>query len=194
MSEYYRFVNLPKNFINADVLDAYYKIANLKRFGHWRLEGEKLNIISNEVMDWFKKMGCSVTVGEIFYTPPNNNLSWHIDGSKDGHIFDYVKFNFVWSDHNTHYMQWGKLVDPSRKPSISYNATGSSQMIFNSPEIIETKSVTANKPILVNVGVPHRVINDGDTGRWCLCLIPKKNDARISFNDALKIFSEYVQD
>ena len=95
-------------------------------------------------------------------------------------------------------MKWGKIINLSITPKIGYNITNSNNistpMLYNPEEILEIESVTANKPILVNVGVPHRVINDGDTGRWCLCLMPTSNGARISFNDALKIFSEYVQD
>lgn len=91
-------------------------------------------------------------------------------------------------------MEWGETSIPGYTPTIGYNAVGSPHMIFSPLEIVTTESVIINKPILVNVGVPHRAVNAGSTGRWCLFLIPKKNGDRISFDNALKILNEYVLD
>ena len=59
-------------------------------------------------------------------------------------------------------------------------------------EIDEKESVCITQPILVNVGRPHIAINDSDIGRWCLCLIPKRNSNgfRIEFTEALELFKD----
>ena len=77
-------------------------------------------------------------------------------------------------------MQWGESKDPEHTPEMGYNTAGSPHIIYQPEEIIEKESIYIDKPILVNVGVPHRAVNNGNTGRWCLCLIPKKDNKRIS--------------
>jgi hypothetical protein len=195
MSEYYKFLNLPKNFVDMPSLIAEYsKTLDPTKHRQWRLEGELLNILSKDIRDWFDNLGCEIVVGELFYTAPQNSIRWHVDVSGYSPVFNYVKFNFIWCEHNKHYMEWGDTCIPGHTPTVGYNTAGSPHMIYDTKEIIKTESVTIDKPILVNVGVPHRAVNLGITGRWCLSLIPKKNSERISFDDALKIFSEYVLD
>lgn len=50
MSKYYQFLNLPENFVNIDMfINEYSKTVDINKNGHWRLEGEKLNLLSNNV-------------------------------------------------------------------------------------------------------------------------------------------------
>jgi hypothetical protein len=195
MSKHYRFLNLPEHFIDMNVfIEEYSKTLDPNKHRQWRLEGEKLDLLNRNVQEWFKNKDCEIVVGELFYTAPQNKIRWHIDVSGYSPVFDYVKFNFVWCNHTTHYMEWGNPSIPGYTPTVGYNTAGSPHMIFNPEEIITTESVVIDKPILVNVGVPHRAVNSGSSGRWCLSLIPKKNGNRISFDHALDIFSEYVLD
>lgn len=194
MSNYYRYLNTPFDFFDRDKLvEEYSKTLNdPTKNKQWRIEGTKLNIIYDKSHEWFKKFDCEIAVAELFYTAPQSKIRWHIDASGYSPVFDYVKFNFVWSSNNKHYMQWGVPKDVNDVKEIGYNSAGSPHIIFQPDEIIEKESITIDKPILVNVGVPHRAVNDGDSERWCLCLIPKRNNKRISFEEAVDLFGDCV--
>ena len=193
MSKNYKFLNLPENFVDMSVLiTEYSQTLDPTKHKLWRLEGQLLNRLSKDVRDWFNLMTCEIAVGELFYTAPQNSIRWHVDVSDQSPVFDYVKFNFIWCEHDKHYMEWGDTCVPGYTPTVGYTTVGSPRMIYDSKEIVKTESVIIDKPILVNVGVPHRAVNCGVTGRWCLSLIPKKDNKRISFEEALEIFSEYV--
>ena len=189
MSNYYRYLNIENNFCDKELLMRKYVPENLNKNKQWRLEGTDLSVINH---DLFKKTGCVMHVAEIFYTAPHSKIKWHIDTSGYTPIFDYVKINIIWGTDNSHYMQWGELIDQNYVSDIRYNIAKSPYMNFETPQIKLVESVTIDKPILVNVGVPHRAVNDSDSGRWCLSLIPKKNNTRIEFNQAIDIFHEYL--
>jgi hypothetical protein len=189
MSEYYRYLTSENNFCDKELLMRKYVPENLNANRQWRLEGADLSVINTDII---KKTGCIMHIAEIFYTAPHSSTNWHIDTSGYTPIFDYVKINIVWGTNKSHYMQWGKTIDESYVPEIRYNSAKSPYMFFKPHQIELADSITVDKPVLVNVGVPHRVINDSNLGRWCLCLIPKKNNQRVAFNEAIELFHEYL--
>jgi hypothetical protein len=106
---------------------------------------------------------------------------------------DYVKINFIWgSDH--HVMQWGESKSFSQPVPALKTVVGTDYLSYHETEIDIKESLTIENPVLVNVGRPHRVLNYSQSGRWCLCLIPrrKKTNQRILFQDALDLFSMSV--
>jgi hypothetical protein len=189
MSEYYRYLNIENTFFDKEVLMGKYIPPDLNKNKQWRIEGADLSIINDT---WFKQNGCTIQVAELFYTAPHSKIKWHIDISGYSPLFDYVKINIVWGAEESHYMQWGEMIDEKCVSEIGYNSAGSPHMIFEPEQIEMTESVTIDKPILVNVGVPHRAVNDSDLGRWCISLIPKKNNNRIAFKQAIKLFHEHL--
>jgi hypothetical protein len=189
MSEYYRYLNIENTFFDEEVLMRKYVLPDLNKNKQWRIEGDDLSIINDT---WFKQNGCTIQVAELFYTAPHSKIKWHIDISGYSPLFDYVKINIVWGTDDSHYMQWGKVIDENIVSEIGYNTAGSPHMIFEPSQIELHESITINRPTLVNVGVPHRAVNESNLGRWCISLIPKKNNQRIAWNQAIEIFHEYL--
>jgi len=193
---YYRYLNLPFSFIDEEkITKDYSNMANFdpNKNGQWRIDGINPNIFNKKAYKWLTAFNCHAGVAEIFYTAPHSKIMYHIDYSGFYPVFDYVKFNFVWGPKENHYMKWG---EPKYGVSneVGYNSCGSPHILYKMDEIDEKESVCITQPILVNVGRPHRAINDSDVGRWCLCLIPKTNidGCRIEFNQAIELFKYYI--
>ena len=152
----------------------------------WKLEEAMFN---DYFVNWLSNLGCQIFFTELFYTPPYRNLVWHIDSDKPS---EFIKINFIWGSQK-HYMQWGELIS-QKSLEVSKTVTNTKYIEFKDYEIRTLESTTINKPAIVNVGVPHRVVNLDNTGRWCLSAIIHNNKGRIQFNDAVDLFNEYVLD
>jgi hypothetical protein len=194
---YHRYLNLPAEFINRDEIVS--KYSNTEGFDitknkQWRIDGGNPDIFNENTYKWLKQFDCEIGVCEIFYTAPKSGIRWHIDMSGFTPITNYVKINFVWGpESDNHYMQWGESIMPLEEHEVGYNMVGSPHMIFKNEEINKMESLVIDKPVLVRVGVPHRVVNDSDKGRWCLCLIPKQiKGGRLLWPQALDLFKDYM--
>jgi hypothetical protein len=196
MPKYYRFLNLKANFFDQAALTSELSktLKDPNANQQWRNWGENPDVFTTEAYRWLELFNCDIGTAEAFYTAPKKALGWHTDVSGKSPIVDYVKINFIWGATHSHAMEWGALRSGVAEPTIQYNLVGSPYMPFDPSTIDIVEKVCINKPILINVGVPHRVINQSNYGRWCLCLIPKKQGMRLLFDEAVELFSEYVVD
>lgn len=194
MSNCYRYINLPFEFFDLEKTIEFYSksLTDPSKNKHWRIDGPRPNIFNDEAYKWLEQFDVTVGVAELFYTAPHSKISWHIDMNMVTPIFEYVKINFVYCKGSDHYMKWGETKFKNTENKIKFNLDNNPYLMFNQDEIFETESITIEQPTLVNVGLPHLAINDTNFGRWCFCLIPKKNDMRISFPQAVDIFKDYV--
>lgn len=195
-SNYYRYLNLPAEFIDQEEITK--KYSNTEGFDplknkQWRIDSGNPDIFNANAYTWLKQFNCEIGVCEIFYTAPGKKINWHIDISGFSPILDYVKINFVWGTEGSHYMEWGESIIPIDQHEIGYNMVGSPHMRFTDDEINKMDSLIIDRPALVKVGVPHRAVNDTDNGRWCLCLIPKQiKGGRLLWPQCIDLFKDYV--
>lgn len=192
--EYCRFLNLPDTFFDKEKLMdelkgdlvTYNNIAGR----HWRNWGYQNTPFNQQAIDWAASLGCVMANAEVFYTKPGGALPWHVDMNPPVPI---SKINFVWGATN-HVMEFGDIKNPDIPKSASSTKVNSNYISYETSEITNITPFILDKPALLNVGRPHRVMNKSESGRWCLCLILFKNNTRILWDDALSLFSEYVLD
>lgn len=193
--DYYKFVKFPVNCINKDTLLEELSIYDLTvkttpAGRHWRKWGFRTAIITDDFHKLLNSINCEVLEAEVFYTAPYSVLPWHIDMNPP---VDNVKLNFVWGSSN-HKMNFGEIRDASALELTSTTAAGSQYVEFKPNQVIFKESIQLSQPALINSGRPHNIVNWSPNGRWCLSVILTHNKKRILFNDALKLFSEYVLD
>jgi hypothetical protein len=188
LSNYYRYLNLPEDSFDKNKLSSDVSIdLDKNRNKHWnRLD----NYFTNDIKEWLLKFNYTLTNAELFYTAPFGQLPWHIDMNPPE---NFVKINFVWGSKN-HLMEWGELKNANISIDTFRTEVGSQYSKFTQDQIDSKIAITITKPILVNVGKPHRVVNLSREGRWCFCMILTCNDRRIFFNDAVNTLNEYVLD
>ena len=187
--KYFQPLNIPSDYFDKEriykELEIYFNPNKVSVWKHW---GEHTDLLNDEFHLWLKDLGCKVFFAEVFYTPPNTNMIWHIDTQTQS---DFVKINFVWGSTN-HLMQWGRLKTP--KP-ITPNVTlaGTKFLEFKDYEVEVVESTTIKTPTVVKIGVPHRVVNRDTSGRWCLSAnIHDQHGNRLTIDQASQVFSVYA--
>lgn len=191
MNDYYKFLNVDSHCFDKNILEKQLAPSmKNQQEGHWKLWGERSSLFSQSIHDWLDTCGCEVDSAEVFYTRNKYDRIWHTDMNPP---VDNVKINFVWSASMNHTMQWGEIKNPVVGKLSSTTTANTSWVAYTPNEVQFAKEITITKPILVNVGKPHRVLVPSAEARWCLCLIPRyHNKKRILFNDALEIFKEVI--
>lgn len=193
-NDYCRFLKLPGEFFNKEELMdelkgdlVTYNNAAGRHWRNWEYERTPFNDLAKE---WARSLGCTFANAEVFYTKPGGILPWHTDMNPPGPI---SKINFVWGSDN-HSMDFGEIKHPETHRPSRDTMVNSQYTMYAHHEISNVTSFKLDRPALLNVGKPHRVVNFSTEGRWCLCMILWKDGERIFWEDALKLFSEYVLD
>jgi hypothetical protein len=189
--QHYRFLNIVDGcFDKVGIENTFSRFLDRNKNNQWRDWARPCDIFDTAVVEWVGDLDCEIANIELFYTIPQClERMFHIDMDPPR---DFVKINFVWGSQD-HIMQWGDPVDSRARPTAK-TVVGTSYISYHDTEIAITESVKVEKPILVNVGKPHRVLNYSDQGRWCLCLIPRHRQTgdRILFDQALEVFKDYI--
>ncbi len=147
-----------------------------------------LEVINPEIKDLFLNLGIKITFIEVFYRPPGNIGSIHID-SKGG---DYSKINWIYDGKNS-VMEWFRI-----KPGVADQTTsietsaGTSYISYDESEVELVHREFITGPALVQVGVLHRVINP-EQDRWCLCFVLcSMENRRLKICTATEILKDYI--
>lgn len=198
MSKLYNYLKFPFDICDMQgIVEKYTKnIDNPKLRGSWSLPKE--GTLNDDIFKVLEEKGCELAWIELMYTPPNVSRNWHIDPDENDSISNVCKINIIFCEEDNHYCQLGVTKNSDHDIKLDYtNVNGSLQknfmyISFKDDEIDVIDSITIKNPILINVGVPHRVVNNTNSSRWCLCLVLRKNGKRILFEEALDIFKEYL--
>lgn len=187
-NNYYRFLTLPFEFFDQRGLTEQ-KSKNLNRLrnNHWNNLTE---ILYPSTYNFFSKFNYKIINVELFYTPPNGELVWHIDMNPPE---EFMKINFVWGA-DSHLMLWGELKNNDRTYQTSKTKVDTQYIRLDDSDVIVKEGISIDKPAIVNVGKPHKILNYSEVGRWCLSIILTYCDQRIMFKDAVYTLNEYVVD
>ncbi len=191
-NKYYRHLDISPNCFSKNHIESVFsRLLDKNKNNQWRDWCKPQSLFSEDIRAWLNSLDCFIANVELFYTIPKClERMFHVDINPPR---DYVKINFIWgSDH--HVMQWGESKSFSQPVPALKTVVGTDYLSYHETEIDIKESLTIENPVLVNVGRPHRVLNYSQSGRWCLCLIPrrKKTNQRILFQDALDLFSMSV--
>ena len=189
---YYRLLNFPICFDQAKLEQELSSGKLLFENDHWKKPEwiGRTTVISDEIHAWlWETFKCTVINIEVFFTAPFRGRGWHLDMNPPN---DFVKINYVWGDPLKSEMQWG--ISQTERDLVSSTTAGTQYVGYRNDEVVLDKTIVFDKPVLVNVGRPHRITNYSNQGRWCLCIVLGYNNKRILFQDAVNIFSEYVLD
>lgn len=192
-NQFYRSLMLPINLRKEGVFDDYAsEVTDPTKNKMWRIEGGELDRVLTEAgREWLAMRGCRIDLCEMFYIAPHNRVKWHIDISGTTPVYDYVKINIVEANTSQWHMDWGREINPGEH-KVGYNGVGSPHVLFEDNEIETLDTYTYTGAAIVNVGVPHRAINESDVAIWCCCLIPKRGAMRVSVAEADMIFRDVI--
>lgn len=151
-----------------------------------------LECISTDVMDIFEQLDLEISFVEVFYSKPYLNSNIHVDGAGG----DYTKVNWIFGGINSS-MNWymKKSQTDTVKPRFPRIVTpiGTNTVTYNSNEVDPIHSERIIRPSLVQVGIPHNIIN-GEQDRWCISVNyrDKITGKRPTMEESRSLFKKFI--
>ncbi len=198
-NNYYRYIDAPKNSVNTSIF--FNDIVEIKERcvcgsgfwpGQWQHNSE---VFTDEFRSWLERFGCKILKAEAFRVFPHTALAWHNDTNDNNNSDDLdlnltTKINFMWGDLANCFMEYGELIDPSIGKTIIKNKRGRRAYVYDSTKMAVISKFNLERPILINRGPAHRVVNQSNKDWICLsCIIADKITGEpILYENALDLF------
>lgn len=200
MNNYYRYINTPENSINTsaffeDIVEVKERCICGSGFwpGKWQHNSE---VFTEEFRSWLDSFNCRILKAEAFRVFPHTALAWHNDtndntNAKDLDLNLTTKINFMWGDLENCFMEYGELINPPIGRNITVNRRGRRAYVYDPEAMTVVCRFSLEKPILINRGPTHRVVNQSNEDWVCLsCIIVDKISGEpLLYEKALEIFS-----
>lgn len=178
--------NIYSNKLNLDIppLIESYDITNVTA-SHTSVSTDQIH---PKMREWLDSLGINVIWIEIFYRKPGEHGGVHTDDSPG----DFTKINWIYGGKNSR-MLWYEVTDPkalNRKPKQTSVATNYIEYSFNEVKLVYSENLSG--VYLLQVGVPHIVLNPHED-RYCLCFVlADKNDNRLTMTESCEILKDYI--
>jgi hypothetical protein len=182
MNKYCAYLNIPFPLFNKG-FDSF----QLQKTRHFKLD--KNEVLSDELQNWFAFLKLEICLVEVFYTPPNDIGTIHID-SVGG---DYTKLNWQFGGKDS-VMNWYSETTPnSRKKTVT--SIGSNSISLDENTVTKIHSQAIQNPSLIQVGVPHNIENFLED-RWVVSVVYKypivNYIIRPTWAKSLLLFNDYL--
>jgi hypothetical protein len=156
--------------------------------GHFQISKE---LVSNELKLLFAKCNLGIRLVEVFYRIPNAIGNIHSDLDIVG---DYSKLNWIYGGEGSS-MKWYKINKTyTRNTTTHTTAINSYALYYKDTEVDLVHSQSVGNPSLVQVGIPHNVIN-GPAERFCVSIVFENlvTKRRPTFREGLELFKNYIK-
>jgi hypothetical protein len=143
--------------------------------------------INPEIQSFLSERNISISWAEIFYRKPFDIVNIHTDDLGG----DIVKINWIYGGENST-MFWFAPKDPSIVKIPFKTAINSNYLYYKRDEVNLVHKEQLRGAYLVQVGVPHAVINS-KAERYCISLVlQNQHNQFLSMRDAISIFSDLI--
>lgn len=148
-----------------------------------------LDDISMEFMDFLRSHNMDLLLAELFFNPPRRVSTIHVDALGG----NYSKINFVYGGEKS-LMCWYSVNDGvTSKEAVDYTSINTRSYNYKEDEVTLVHRQSLQSPSIVQVGVPHNIIN-AFKPRWCLSLVPVKlgTKQRITIEETIGLFKNSI--
>jgi hypothetical protein len=122
--------------------------------------------LSKELYNWFKLIKSVPNQPHLFYGFPNEQCLIHMDGIAHP---ETAAINWVYSlDNSKSEMIWYDALEEGNIEVIE--KTSREHIYWNKSQVKEIERYSIRSPTLVRTDIPHNVINNSDTPRWCVSI------------------------
>jgi hypothetical protein len=142
----------------------------------------------NNLNSFLEKYQLAIAYPQAFYTPPHTSSFIHIDGN-GGSI---AKINYVFGANGST-MQWFKEKNPGTG-QVQDTILDTPYLSYHEKDVEFIYSAEVKQPSMVEVGVPHNVVNATDESRWCLSylLIDLYHKKTVVWEDACQRLDTFI--
>jgi hypothetical protein len=174
------------NHLNLDFLPLFKETVDINQFKLVRHTKGNLKFHLHPVfLDFLNSINLQAGGLEMFYSNPNFIQGIHIDDTGN----ERVKLNYIYGGKNS-FMNWYDIKD-NVVPVIKQTRTGSSYVEFTEDEVNLVYQSNVKFPSLVQVGIPHNIINPTEH-RLCVSVLLYRNNSCINMTDAIESFKQYM--
>lgn len=148
----------------------------------------KVDNVHPAMIEFLSKLGIRVSWVELFYRRPFNVSGIHVDNAGG----DYTKLLWVYGGKDST-MKWftEQISVEERKPLLTPIGTGFKG--YQQHEVNIEFCTKISNPCLIQVGVPHQVVNKKES-RYALCFVLTDNqDKRLTMAEAYSLLTEYIK-
>lgn len=189
MNRYHKYINLPFEITKPEEFNIEHDTVL-----HESISGD--HPITKNISKFFDSLGLYLIHSEYFYTPADGGkLLIHTDNR---YFDDQVKINVTWGPEEG-VTRWWKTENPKELVMTPDDSpTDLIHKIYTADEedCEMVYEANTNRPSLVSVGQLHSTYNPGNKGRYTMCFVPayKSNDKHVQWDEAMKIFNNYLDD
>jgi hypothetical protein len=148
----------------------------------------ELDMIHPAMREWLDSLGITVPWIEIFYRKSGQHGGVHTDSIPG----DFTKINWIYGGKNSK-MIWYKITDPKaldRKPNTTSVETN--YIAYAMSEVSPVYAEELLGAYLLQVGVPHIVLNPRED-RYCLCFVlADKTGKRLTMPESYELLKDYI--
>lgn len=175
----FRFLNLDIPLFNVGI-----SIDDFPKKHIAKIDKEKL--IHPEIFKFFDSVGLKIFFVETFFKFRGDGII-HTDALGG----DYTKLNWVFGNGNAK-MTWYKTKENLDKSALK-SASNTSYLVYSPDEVEEIERTVIQNPTLVQVGIPHNVI-DVTENRLCVSMVfqDKITLKRPTMAESLIRFKDYL--
>ena len=144
-----------------------------------------IGTFSKELYDWFRSIKAIPTHPHIFCGFPHEQCIIHMDGVDR---VESAAINWVYSlDSSKSEMIWYDALEDGTIEVLE--KTKREHIYWTASQVKEIERYSIHSPTLVRTNIPHNVINNADTPRWCLSIRfrPPK-----SWDSIVEMLQEYI--
>ena len=152
---------------------------------HIRISLDEINpAIEKLLLD----LGIKVSLIELFHREPGNKGTIHTDVQGG----DFAKINWIYQGDCSH-MLWFKVNDENSIKDVSTTVADTPYVEYSPHEVTLAHVVRLSGVALVQVGVPHLVVNPKEH-RYCLCFVLKDATTgyRLTMQQSYDLLSKYI--
>ena len=139
------------------------------------------------LLDWLNYLRITIQHIECFYRRPYNKGLIHSDVNGG----DFTKINYIFGGKNS-YMQWYEPLAHSKGLDQRTPSGNTPYVAFAEKDVIPVSKACLTGYNLVQVGIPHTIINDSEE-RFCLSIVISDiNKKRITMQQAQSVLKDYI--
>jgi hypothetical protein len=170
---------------NTDLRGVTVRECDTTKLGHFHATSKQL---PPQLLAWLSARGVYVPHAEVFHTPAMGYLPIHVDGER---LCNIVKLNWCYGKVGS-MMNWFKLKDASKAIPMKETVVGTKYLQPLPVDCQLVHSARISGPTLVNVGVPHSIINFTNESRWTFSAVLWLESRALEWDEAMQLFKDVL--
>lgn len=148
----------------------------------------ELDDVNPDMREFLLSLGITVKCIDLLYRTPGNMSTIHADNLSG----DFTKINWIYGGKGSK-MYWFTVNNPSPDEDTDTTGVNTAYTTYSINEVTCIESASLEGPYLLQVGIPHLVVNPYED-RHCLCFIlADLNGDRLTMKQAQELLRDYIK-